>query len=234
MADNVRFGSDNGTGGLSYSGFNGFPFPFFGGTIDANHPVVVTFQGNVKVWWRVKNWNITTDLTLISTVSGPPISYPFLTGNLNPDPSNATRELELIDTTKTHNFGLTSSTGATSVFWMELPFSEAIYQSGASLIPRLVLNMSIADPTDPTVSASASFVSPGTITIAGSITNVDAGGPIAINVYAGVSDPARSSVTGSSFTLSPASYWQYAELSTGLPIYDTTTGSVLSGRSPLN
>jgi len=220
MSDRVRFLANNGSGGMNYSGANGFPFATTYSAPSSGNPVAVTYKDCIKWWWRVKNWKITTDAEIEDTDHN---TFTFTNGNCTPAGGNATHELALIASVS-HDF----QTGLTGTY------GNSFGLMGSS--PRLQFN---ASNYYPNISISGFVQSPDSSKGWMEWTSLNPGGgaPHIVGQVDGYSvnlyytfPSAVSSFTFSSLVLEPVEYWAYADAQ-GNPIYNTGTGVQL--RSPL-
>jgi hypothetical protein len=229
MGVNVRYLCDNGSTGHGYSGANGFPFAYSdSGTSpdDAggfNYPIEVDFETLIKWWWRVKTWRLETDF---SATKGSD-SYAIPNGIIMGAPG--TDELGRIDK------GNYPQGGAGSDYYnirlgILLPTTiTAIIKDGSTLYPSIDIDFGLSYIQPKLGDPSKMFfgqTSSGFETLLGTIDGIDL--PMIVD------GTAVDSFNATQFDLIPDTYWPYAQRLDGAAIYDTSTGDVLPGRSPLN
>lgn len=218
MADCVRFATTEDTGTpANNSGFNGFPYPFDTTTSvpEFRFPVVRIFDDCVKFWWRIKNWTVTTDAS--ATVGASTTTVP--NGTMTPDASNATRENDLMIAGTVHNFA--NTVGASE--FISFACANKIVQHAGNLYPNLAI-AATASP-DGVNGIALRLFSPDPVLGAatGSITGTVYG--VNLPVYYWIQGTPDSFVF-TSFDLEPVEWWPY-QTTTGLQIWDTTTGAQL-------
>jgi hypothetical protein len=218
MSDRVPFGTNEDTATpANSSGFNGFPFPYTPGGSGDDFPIAVPLADCIEIYWRIKNWNISTDIIVTDSSPTPPDTYPMQSGDMTPSASNATRELDLIFSID-HQFQ--EPTGAWSIPFGVIP---PINESGETFYPAIVLSASLGGPFA-VVSFNPSVVG-FPFVAAGSFTGSVKGLPITVYMFLN-SSISGLSITGSFLDITPIEWWPYAAKD-GSPIYDTSTGAQL-------
>lgn len=210
MADRVYFATvqDDATP-ANTSGFNCFPFPFVQSASDAFHPIAISLDECIEYWWRIKSWNLSTDVV----VTNGPVHTPMPSGDMTPDPTNASRELDLELASTAHLFSLGGAGEFTVV--------ADINQNSGTLYPWLEFFSTIG------LVAIVSFnpASPGLPYVsAGSFTGHVNSHPI--TVYMFTNSSTGTTIAGSFLDFTPIEWWPYAN-SDGLPVWNTTTGAQL-------
>jgi hypothetical protein len=247
MSDTVRSLTWNDTATpANSSGANGFPFPIGAGpgTVGTNNPVKITFQDAIKWWWRVQNWNFDSSCVLVSGGGGVP-DRSFVSGPMGPLGDNATRELGLIPnigygegghqwSADTTPFG---GSGSASLSFLPNWLYDDPTNNVGNIWPGVGLNDGGGTPSEITNdNGSAVYLdtNPENLPEAatGSFTATIDGYDVTVYYYADIAPDSGDSFTPGSMTISPISYWPFAALADGSPIYDTTTGAQL--QSPLD
>lgn len=211
------------------SGANGFAYPFVSGSVGAGtaNPLQMTLAQAIRQWWRVRNYKVSAVTPWSITSLG--VIYTFSGGNLSVI-TGPSRELDFVsqsdqqwgETTATESAGLRLLLNPTV-----LPPNGFIPGTGTSIWPALLISGSISNPT------GTSFVNFGNFQTSGSF-SVSLDG---MSFTAGYDDsgvlPGDTYAVGD-LVFEAIEYWPYAQLSDGLPVYDTVTGAVISGRDPTN
>lgn len=219
MDDNVRYLCNDDTHTPTDSTkANGFPFKFID-TKGGNNPVAVDYDHAMRPWWRIRNWGLTS--TCAAHLNGADTSFdPTLIANVG----NAARELDLINPTTPHSF----QSGNAALFintdyfkdnsgvWPSLNIFGAgnatfLFAGGS---PRVDFSLDPNLPASPTGNFSG-MIDGTTVTI----------------YYTESGFGMGDTFTPGTFILEATEYWPFSGLD-GDPIYDTTTGQLLSGRHP--
>jgi len=215
MADRVLFATTQDTiTPANCSGFNCFPFPFTIAAPDYNHPIAVSLDDCVKWFWRVKNWAITTDAAIVDTDGNP---WSFSSGVMVPGASNPTTESGHLDPLLSLGF---SRSGTNYDFTFGI---GGIVQDSGFLYPGIfngIPGTVGSDAAKGILEFSPVLGGLGLPTITGTMDGYS------IPIYYDATSFPPTSFTFTSFDLSPAEYWPYAN-SGGLPIWDTITGAQL-------
>jgi hypothetical protein len=200
------------------SGGNGFPFPFFTGAQDV-FPIPIAYDDCVEMYWRIKNWDISTDI--VFSLSG--VDTPMTSGDMTPDPGNAQAWADL----ETAGGSLHTFTLNTTETTLQL--SAPIKLDSGNYLPQIfmvtVLAANVGRVSFQSTPPSGIYVSAGTVT--GSIIDFFTGNTYPITVYLYVINGSGATMTGSSFVLKPIEWWPYAN-SQGLPVWDSSTGAQLN------
>lgn len=225
MGDCVRYLTKNDTvTPANSSGCNGFCFPFTytaGGT--GHNPEVVSIQQCKKWYSRVKNWSLSTDAAIVDAF-GNAFSMGG-GGTMTPNVLNATTELQLINPGRIRNFGFTSGSNDNA----DVSFVTNIIKDTGDLYPGFDGISSISG-TGPGSGQMLIYMYDNGAGLPGITGNVDG---ISIPIFYDTTTFPITSFTLSTWSLTPVEYWPYGQHSNGAAIYDTSTGAILPGRSPL-
>lgn len=241
MADNVRFLTWNDTGTpANSSGANGFPAAFLSGGGTFPYATAFTLAELIKLFWRVKEWSLSTDGSV--TASGVTTTIPngLMTGGaINSSGSAMTAELQHvaqaipgpgISATNTGSSANGTSAASLGMFVDGSTNAPVIYQTGSNLFPAFFVSGSAqTNPGEP-IAATLTVVNNPAGGPTGSITATIDG--ISFTLYYSTNLDPGATFTLTHFDLTPASYWPYATLSTGAPVYNTSTGALNPGVNP--
>lgn len=238
MGDRFTFLTTEGNPGvLPYAGCNGFPRAFTDGTeFDPSKPrygvVVTNYLQVIKWYWRVRKWSISSDLSY--TFNPPPPENPD-------DPPGESVTYNFSDFTTIDPI----TTGAPIIRELDLVYGARMIGESVDTLTQFQLFgvidwpdiQQIGDPT--TAHFTTLDYSPalqiigglgsgltfatypiGTGSIPASIDGVP------FTLYLQFNDP-DGTYGGTYFTITPSEYWPYAK-SNGDPLYDTTTGDVIT------
>lgn len=232
MSDTVRFMTRNDTGTpANSSGANAFAYPFVTGSTGTGtaNPLQMTLANAVKYWWRVRNYSVSSITPWTLTSAG--TTYTFAGGNLTII-TGPTTELDFVNQGD-QQWGETTSTESAGLRFIlnpsVLPPNGYIPVASPStdVFPCLLISGSISNPT------GTSFVNFGNFQTSGSF-NVSLDGLTFTTGYDSTGVLPGDTFTVGDLVFTPIDYWPYAQLSNGLPVYDTSTGLVLPGRDPTN
>lgn len=233
MSDRVRFLTNNDNA----SGCSGFPFPTIAAPPtgeEAYYPRSLTLAQTIRWWWRVRTWNLVTDLSVTQN-NGSDSQTTTLAGG--DGGALAGRELHLTRRTDQASLwdhvaagpGASAGNLALALFGNT---ANALVKDGDNYYPRLVLAGSLESLVfTPNETAQIQFSSAGIADATGTIVATVDGLPVPVQ-YKHEPDSEGSSFAGTTIVITPASYWPYAGAD-GLPIYDTATGALLPDRTPL-
>lgn len=211
MADAVHFLTyDDEATPANASRCNGFPAPFSIGTPAAIYPISVAFTKIIKWFWRVKNWRLTTDLSVDGDViSGGAVTCSIIFG--------AARELDLV---QPQSLVFQAASGV-FLFNFEF-FGEAGPTPGITFsAPNYKPSIQFTGDADTRVTFATNPTGLGTPD--GTIVMLIDGE--ACNLYYFILF-GGTVVTCTNFSLDPVLFWPYAAADT-TPIYNTTTGAQL-------
>lgn len=219
MADRVAYltTQDNMTP-ANTSGCNTFAIPFDTVTTVPNYncPIIRSLDFCDDLWWRIKNWAVTTDASITQFGT----TNTMYNGVLIPDSVNATTELDLELATSNHSFSSPSSSTDALTFIC----AQVIGQSSGDLYPQQVLTSAVVGVGTSSIQFRLFEPDPFLPPADGSITGTIYGQSITVYFYiSGTPD----SYTFSSFDLSPVEWWPF-KTTTGLPVWSTTTGAMLN------
>lgn len=228
MGDTVRFGTRNDTvTPANSSGFNGFAYPFVTGSTGAGtaNPLKMTLAQALRQWWRVRNYAVSAVTPWTLTSAG--VTYTFAGGDLSVI-TGPSRELDFVsqgdqqwgETTTTESAGLRLILNP-----VVLPPNGFIPDTGTDLWPCLLIAGSISNPT------GTSFVNFGNFQTSGSF-SVTLDGMSFVTGYDSSGVLPGDTFTVGDLAFDAIEYWKYAQLIDGQPVFDTTTGDVIPGRSP--
>jgi len=246
MGDNVRFLTTNDTATpANSSGANGFPIPFVTGTPGAGTPwpLKVPFDEAIKLYWRVKNWQLSTDLVVTLDAEGAfggPYTYSAVSGTCTIGGVNPpARELDLtgyegyvqvnFGTGGTGNFLLLGYSGTQVPTWIQDNPSSNV----SDLWPNFEITGTFGG-INGSFTASVQFDTRSDIlsTVSGSFTATIDGNDVTVYYDASQNGGGISVVTVDHMDFTPQEFWPYAALDAGGAIYDTSTGAQI--QSPLD
>lgn len=222
MSDNVRFMYD-------------FPCTRIAGSPDDAHQTAMSLPEIAELWWRINGVTMSTDISWTDASSG---FFSISSGTLV-SVGSATRELDLVNPANNPGFfiGYTGSIPPDNNFisYLSNAGSDAIILNGGLFYPNVSLTFRVNASSTANSSIQISTSStPDTLfpplVNTGSLAMNFFGKSYTVYLYA----QSAATITGSVLDITANSYWPHAQFSDGLPIYNTSTGSVLSGRSPLN
>jgi hypothetical protein len=214
MSDRVSFATTEDTiTPANSSGFNGFPIPYITGSQGAFNPYNFSFDNCIKMWWRIKNWTLTTD----ASVTKDGVTGSVVNGDLVPFGQPAS-EMGLIYAA--NNPFLNSSDGV----WALALIGNIHYDTG-TLYPSMSTDMH-CDASGTGARLAVRFFSPdptlGAAT--GSITGTILGQTKTIYYW---TSGAPDSFTFSTFVLEPVDWWPYKN-TLGNPVWNTSTGAQIN------
>lgn len=221
MSDRVRYLCANG-------GEVGFPFLLdrTGGP-SAFYPVAMDLLLLVELWWRVKSWSLSTDLSLTDAMGH---TFTQANGPMDPALGMPVRELNLITNCNAsalvYNVFSLAGTGYSASF--SILGSGAIRLSGGLLYPGLQISAGVASNL---VTPIESVQLDTTFTSSPQIPATIAGVPVPMGMDATSFPP--TSYTASFLHITPVEWWPFADIN-GNPIFNTATGALLPGKSPLD
>lgn len=241
MADTVRFMTWNDTvTPANSSGANGFPTPFIAGGGSFPYATAMTFDEAIKLFWRVKEWSLSTDGAV--TASGITTTLPngVLTGGAVQDGGFVmTSEIQHVNQALSGP-GVQCTKDATSAngdshasfgFFIDgVTNAPVVHTTGGNFYPPFFVGGVTRTASGEPIAADLAVTNDPGGTPKGSITATIDGIPFTL-YYDYVLDPGAS-FTLTHFDLTPASYWPYAALADGTPIYNTSTGAQL--QAPTN
>lgn len=249
MSDRVRFGTcqDDITPANS-SGFNGFPFPSLaaipGFLIPSDYPITTDFARANKWWWRVKSWNLVSDFSASADDGAGNFATAVVGGDSD---TNDTRELDLIVPRVTQVQWNAQDAGSGGVGSVSGTYDTQLFGfpnvAMVAVSPNFQPRINVGSFSDSIVASSGTGPGQGTATLlissrntggfTGSITATIDGLPFTLYYAELRFGNGGFSFVHTTFILTPASYWPYAGAN-GNPIYNTASGALLPGRSPLD
>lgn len=203
MGDSFIFGTVNDTvTPANSSGFSGFPFKYgVNGSgpnvIGRRFPAAVSLKDCIALWWKAKNFSVSTDLS----ATWNSVTQSYAGGPMTPGGGNASRELDLVDKSTQHVFdGLTLYDATTQ---------QLILNSGLFYL-YIYLSSALEPGGDPAHTLSLSTDS-GEFTPTTSIPMTISGSPLVatINLTLYLLDTGLDSFVGTHFDVTILSTWPY-------------------------